>query len=383
MSRRKRRGRKSPGNITNEPPYDPFPKSGLVKQYEPFIRKEVTKYCKKYPDLSREHLLFRAVELAFAAEKTFKPELGYDFSTPLRHRLRELHRLNDEDEKANTSPVHYSKGELEQDRAEERGEDVELEFSGGYNGARLTFDHQWWLPRLVDEVVNYIGRFTDSIPVLLVSKRHPSRHRVKAGVQLRGSDNAPAISQRISPDLTEVVRQQPVGEILNGWIRAIFDHDIRRQREADDEAQKRAIGDHSPTFLEAEQHNVDVRFPGARRPPKYLPKRQPIASLDAPMRGNEDGDAPGSLHDIVGGGGNPDPLIGEGLDKQADTCRRALVELQPDLSKNERVIADEMLARLDGHRSRGLAELGIAKGYASTLWHRVVDKVAEKIRGRK
>jgi hypothetical protein len=404
--RRKKNGRS--GNITNEPPYDPFPKLGLVKQFEQRIRNEVGKYCKLYPDLGRQELLFRAVEIAKAAEKAFKPKLG-SFATYVTWRLKELHRLHDEDEKGNTSPVHYSKGELEQDRVEERGEDVELELSGGYNGARLTYDQQWWLAWLLSPVVNYISSLrpfaVDETEIKtyktyesgkLVERTNysrsyadnliptlESRHRVKAGVQLKGSDNAPAINQRISADLPEVVRQQPVGGILHGWIRAIFDHDIRRQREADDEAQKRLAGDHSPTFLEAEQHNVDVRFPGAKRPPKYLPARVPIASLDAPLRENEDGDAPGSLHEIVGGGGNPDPLVGEGLDKQADTMRRALEEIQPDLSKNERVIADEMLARLDGYKSRSLAGLGISKGYASKLWHGVVDKVAEKIRSRK
>ena len=139
--RRKRKKSKSAGNVKAERGYNPFPTSGRVKQYEPFIRKEVGKYCKQYPGLKHQQILFRAVELGVAAEKAFKPNLGYDFSTYLRHRLKELHRLHDEEEKANSSPVHYAKGELEHDEAEERGEEVELEFSGG-NGARLTFDLQ-------------------------------------------------------------------------------------------------------------------------------------------------------------------------------------------------------------------------------------------------
>src|SRR5262249_8367332 len=103
-------------------------------------------------------VLFRAVELAFAAEKAFKPALG-SFTTYVGHRLKELHRLHDQEENATSSPVHYSKGELEQDEAEERGEEVELEFSGG-NGPRLTFDFQWWLAKLASNVISSLMPFS-------------------------------------------------------------------------------------------------------------------------------------------------------------------------------------------------------------------------------
>jgi hypothetical protein len=45
------RKRKSngPGNIKAEMAYDPFPKSGLVKQYEPLIRKRASEFCERYP----------------------------------------------------------------------------------------------------------------------------------------------------------------------------------------------------------------------------------------------------------------------------------------------------------------------------------------------
>src|SRR5215471_15310486 len=105
MSKPKRPKRKrKPGNIAAVKVYDPFPRSGLVKQFEQRIRNEVGKYCKQYPDLSRQRLLFRAVEIALAAEKAFKPGLG-SFATYVTWRLKELHRLHDEDEKGNTSPV--------------------------------------------------------------------------------------------------------------------------------------------------------------------------------------------------------------------------------------------------------------------------------------
>ena len=36
--------KKQTGNIKPEHQFDPFPKDGLTKQFEPFIRKEVEKY---------------------------------------------------------------------------------------------------------------------------------------------------------------------------------------------------------------------------------------------------------------------------------------------------------------------------------------------------
>jgi hypothetical protein len=91
LSRRKRKSR-GPGNIKADPGYDPFPKSGLVKQYEPFIRKYVGGFCERYPGLQRDGVLFEAVAIATKVEQAFKPELGHDFSTPLRHALKGLHR---------------------------------------------------------------------------------------------------------------------------------------------------------------------------------------------------------------------------------------------------------------------------------------------------
>ena len=80
-------------------------------------------------------------------------------------------------------------------------------------------------------------------------------------------------------------------------FRAIADHLARRQREADGEVEKRAIGDHSPTFLEAEPL-TDVHPVGAKKPPKFAPEYIPVASLDAHAGIDEDGNSL-TLHDIV------------------------------------------------------------------------------------
>jgi len=72
---------------------DPFPKSGLVKQYEPFIRKTVRVYCTKYPASDRWDILREAIFLALRAEEEFDASRGYDFSTLLRSYLGGLARF--------------------------------------------------------------------------------------------------------------------------------------------------------------------------------------------------------------------------------------------------------------------------------------------------
>jgi hypothetical protein len=83
---RKRR----PGNIHDDRPYDPFPKTGLVKQYE--------------TGLDRECVLFEAVKIALQAEKAFKADIA-TFPTYLIHRFKELRRLQDAEDNARSTPI--------------------------------------------------------------------------------------------------------------------------------------------------------------------------------------------------------------------------------------------------------------------------------------
>ena len=59
------------GNIKDEG-RDPFPKSGLVRKYAPFIRSEVRDYCKQYPYMRYEDMLAEAIRLAVNCEASFK-----------------------------------------------------------------------------------------------------------------------------------------------------------------------------------------------------------------------------------------------------------------------------------------------------------------------
>ena len=118
----------------------------------------VRQFCKAYPRLDRQDVKFRAIELALAAEKTFKPELGYSFATYLggfssNGRLRELHRLHDQLVAAEGVKIYRTKDDLAFEEAEEAGEPTEpVNFAGGGNGARLLFDLQWWEARISDIV---------------------------------------------------------------------------------------------------------------------------------------------------------------------------------------------------------------------------------------
>jgi hypothetical protein len=51
-------------NIKPERVFNPFPPEGLVKAFEPFIRKEVEEYCKQYRHVPRTDMLIEAVRLA-------------------------------------------------------------------------------------------------------------------------------------------------------------------------------------------------------------------------------------------------------------------------------------------------------------------------------
>jgi hypothetical protein len=256
-------------NVKDNPAYDPFPKTGLVKQHERFIRDEVDRFCGAYPRLRHQDVLFRAVELAIDAERTFKPELGASFKTHVTHRLKELHRLHEKQERAEGVQIYRTDEDLAYEMAEEEGEPTDqINFAGGGNGVRLVFDLQWWEALLSDLISRALHPTTEK------------RHRLKLGLQLRKSDNAIEAHKRISADLPQVVKQQPPDPEIMGWILAVVDHAIRRQREADDEAQKRRNGDHSPTFLDTIRNAVDLKFYKGRRPPRFLPKWMPMARLD-------------------------------------------------------------------------------------------------------
>ena len=134
--------KKHTGNIKPEHQFDPFPKDGPTKQFEPFIRKEAEKYCQSYQHVPRLDMLGEAVRLSVAAEAKFKPALGISFATFVAYRLRELQRFAERYDGSQRFRVYEDPKVKAVRLAEERGEDPKpVTFKGG-NGPRLRFDWQ-------------------------------------------------------------------------------------------------------------------------------------------------------------------------------------------------------------------------------------------------
>ena len=198
--------------------YDPFPKTGLVKDYEPFIRSWVADFCKQFPWVSYQDALNEAVLRATTAAQRFKPEFGYDFSTYLRHYLKKLYVMQEEEKGwSHAAPT---------DWAQDQEAAPKPIFPRGANGTRVALDRWQWAGddqrkgvvvgfQLRDNSVSYSTGVTDRTSVALDI--------------LRGDDSPGAL----------------------GRVKAAIDHLERRQREAVAEVEDRHRGVYDPTFLEA------------------------------------------------------------------------------------------------------------------------------------
>ena len=266
------------------PPCDLFPKTGLVKQYELYIRKWVANFCEGNPEVSYDETLRKAISIAWEVEQRFKPELGYDFTTPLRHALKALYKSEEM-----RVPL-MTRAEYVHERALDNPPMPSLSLS---KGKRIIFDLNWTiLKKILNDIVNYIlhpSHSCDAAPPPI-----ESRHRVTAAVSLLPGDNVMATYLRISDNIRIPLQDQRPSQKLAGWIRAIMDHLVRRQREADQEAQNQLRGDYAPVFLAALPAAV-VKFCQPKRPFRILKRSQAVISLDTPV--GEDGKL--NLHDVI------------------------------------------------------------------------------------
>ena len=188
------------GNIKGDD-YDPFPKTGLVKQYEPFIRQTVTEFCKMYPVVPRQEILVEAVRIAVEFEPKFKPESGNDFSTPLRHHLLGLHRFC---QKRQLLAVN----EIEQ--------------------------YPEWKPK--DLIFGWpgVGKTTAvDVPYLL---------------RLYGTADDLGLAERAAADMQIIINGPAPG--ISGRMRAVIDHHERRQREIAQEAENQKNGNYDSVFFD-------------------------------------------------------------------------------------------------------------------------------------
>jgi RNA polymerase sigma factor (sigma-70 family) len=313
-------------NIKDEKAYDPFPKTGLVRKYAPFIRKEVRDYCKIYPYMRYEDMLAEAIRLAVKCEARFKPELGNDFTTPLRWDLRGLHRFAQRDHRSWQMPVSKDQrdaNDLEKKRNGIGGEDPQpANFSGGGNGARITIDFQWM-------------------------DGPETRHRIVLGTQMRGRDwdYANGVVDRATPDIKTVLEGRKPSPITAGYVRGVMHHNERRQRESDQEAENRLNGDYAPVFLKPDRQQIDIGFYEGRKPPKLEADYVPVASLDEAH--TDDEGSKSTLADIVA---DESPVINAEAREdeariEADNIRfLAIVDAErPLLSPNETVVLDNSL----------------------------------------
>ena len=76
MSRKRKRRNRRPGNIKNNPLYDPFPKAGLVKQYEPYIRKVVGQFAKAIRDILLARLAISGGRVGACCRKDIQARAG-------------------------------------------------------------------------------------------------------------------------------------------------------------------------------------------------------------------------------------------------------------------------------------------------------------------
>jgi hypothetical protein len=310
--------KKKRGNIEASEGPDPFPKTGLVKQYEPFIRSYVGKFCCSHPGAIYEHALVDAVRIATDCAARFKPELGFDFSTPLREWLKRLGRLFEQDQ-------HRIKIPQTEGYEEEADEAAPVVYRGG-NRTRITIDRQWSL-----------------------NGSRNCRQRVVIGAQLNSTNESEAREaiERASAALGKLLDDRPLTE-----IRAAI-HDT--------------IG-----------KDADVQFPKPRKPPNFHEwPAMVLVSFDQVVGEDDDG---GKLYlkDVVAGS---DPRSIPNADSDVDKLRRAIEAERPFLSPNERRVLDEWkLDRCGGRLSHWAARNGIDKGYASRMNSKIEKRFAQRMK---
>jgi hypothetical protein len=115
-------------NIAPGTEIDPWPRYGLAAKYKPFILNRVKPFLQNNGHLNRNEVITDAIRITWEASQKFKQELGYDFSTYLRHWLP--NRL-------------YDLYGIEKSKTDEEPDILETEpmrFLGGGNGARLVLD---------------------------------------------------------------------------------------------------------------------------------------------------------------------------------------------------------------------------------------------------
>ena len=359
-----------------------YPKSGLVAEHKAFIKRQASGIARRYA-IDPIEVESRAIAIAVAAEGRYSPDLG-SFENYLLVRFKELHRVYG---KAYLLvPTGVTKADVKAEKAEARGEKVDIAFLG--NGPRLYIDRQWqrvW--DFISELFNEILPRAWDGPIERVDRRAPWRKgtergvlnfgkitardvkRIVVGIRLRFGESILGLHDRIAAHVIPLARlferQRPA--TFRGWTRACLDHFIRRYREADQEL---ANADFRPVFLEADRATVEVKLARPRRMERPLNTHARPMSLDQPVAGaaglsSDDADGPMALKDIIAGSaaGGVDPF----RDK-ADA-------LLPRLKGNERAVFEALLTGGPMTTQRDLADAtGLTEGAVSKILSRIATK---------
>jgi hypothetical protein len=343
------------GNIKNDKAYDPFPRTGLVKEYEPFIRARVADFCKQYPLVDYQIALFEAVKIAVEYEPKFKPELKFDFSTPLRWELKGLKRkLVDKEQAHNKHLIHAKDGEVSEEILKQRAAD---------DAAAALHDRRAAEEKLDALPVSY-GTGGNAAKVAFQAKG------VTIGFRLFGATSAEALTDRFvwnsafmdrtSADLRILLGDQPR---LKDRMRAVIAHNERMEREADQEAENRRAGDYSPVFLEPRadlQPDIQISQPRQRTTKPNVPK--PVRISEKP--------------DIR----RLDPILEQFDHSERVALLTAAAEaLRPALDDKEGAILDWLLSPRDRTLTAVAGEIDITKGYASKLQGKILGKLHKRM----
>jgi hypothetical protein len=302
--------------------------------------------------VSYQNALNEAVLRATTASQRFKPELGYDFSTYLRHYLKKLYAMQEEEKGwSHAAPI---------DWAQDQEAAPKPAFPRGANGTRLAFDRWQWAGddqrkgvvvglRLRDNSVSYSTGVTDRISVALDI--------------LRGDDNPGAL----------------------GRVKAAIDHLERRQREAEAEAEDRHRGVYNPTFLEAHrlaQHVERYRAHTPRHSSLY-----PVKEVED-LRGRWGENWQNQLGTILYKKGSKGRLTSNGLSGEeidwAEVRFREIAGpvLKPFLSSDERAVWDWIGNQMfDEEAPRVTAEeLATGIGRSKRTIYKIRDRLILKLK---
>jgi hypothetical protein len=385
-------------NIKPGRAFDPFPRHPcLVNKYRRRIENEVDRFQRQYPNVPRQDILIEAVRLATRAEQLFKPGRG-SFATYVTYRLRELHRFCERwDGHVQIQVYEDPAFKTWQEDQERGGTPREIEFGGSNAPQRLRFDWQWAINEALSDLVNYITYWTaggnrrpnKSVPsrgalrpgvveppplppLDTVWRKIKKRWRVVFGLATHSDPRA--LADRINELRDTMLPDQEPSECFGGYLAGAVDHLERRQREADSEAEKRAAGDYSPTFLEAERL-TDVQWNvRAKQPPRFAPKYVPVCSLqDAwSIPGDEKGERIDLSEQVASPvQPSPEPSIVEAITRIEDE--------RQSMSRVENIAADVAIETIRG-KPFSLSDLAIklkmTKSGASKVWTRTIDKLA-------